>query len=85
MEWPIMGGSDIDMLWQFMENWYMGLLLPIGAILAGIVILIGGIIYSTSAGDAAKAKSAKDLIVGAIIGLVLLILASRIIATIIGT
>ncbi len=77
--------SDIDQLYNFLSKWYNGLLLPIGLVLAGIVILIGGIVYATSAGDAAKVQKGKELIFGAITGLVLLICASLIIQTITGT
>lgn len=76
--------SDIGQLYTFLSGWYNGLLLPIGAILAGIVILVGGIMYSASAGDATKIQKAKELIFGAITGLVLLIVAALIVRTITG-
>ena len=79
-----MNPSDIDKLYDFLEKWYDGLLLPIGVVLAGIVILIGGIMYSVSAGDATKVQKAKELIFGAITGLVLLIVAALIVRTITG-
>jgi len=77
--------GDVDALYDFLKQWYYGLLLPIGAILAGIVILIGGIMYSASAGDAAKVQKAKEIIFGAITGLALLICAALIVRTITGT
>lgn len=40
-----------------------------------IMILVGGLKYVTSAGDAAKVKSAKDSIVYALIGLVIVVMA----------
>ena len=40
-------------------------------ILAVIMIIIGGIMYTTSAGDPGKAKKAKDTIMYGIIGLVI--------------
>ena len=49
-----------------------------------IVIIIGGLKYVTSGGDAAKAKSAKDAIVAALIGLVIIVLAGSIISFILG-
>jgi len=42
--------------------------------LAVLVIIFGGFKYVTSGGDDAKAKDGKDLIVGAIIGLALLLM-----------
>lgn len=77
--------NDVDQITEFVTSWYYGLLLPIGVTLAGIVILIGGIMYAASAGDAGKIQKAKELIFGAITGLVLLICASLIVTTITGT
>ncbi len=45
------------------------------AIIAVIVIIIGGVKYMTSQGDAGKVKSAKDTIMYAIIGLIVTLLA----------
>lgn len=45
------------------------------AIIAVIVIIIGGVKYMTSQGDASKIKSAKDTILYAIIGLIVTLLA----------
>lgn len=42
--------------------------------LAVLVIVYGGFKYVTSGGDDAKAKDGKDLIVGAVVGLALLLL-----------
>ena len=49
--------------------------LPIAAALAALVIIYGGYRYITSAGNPEALKDAKDIIVGALIGLVLLLLA----------
>jgi hypothetical protein len=53
------------------------------AILAGIaaviVIIVGGFQYITSAGDPQKASSARSTILGAIIGLVIIVAAQSII------
>jgi hypothetical protein len=76
--------SDVDQLTGLVKDWYYGLLLPIGVILAGIVILIGGIMYASSSGDAGKAQKAKEIIFGAITGLVLLICAALIVRTVTG-
>ena len=45
------------------------------AIVTVIVIIIGGVKYMTSQGDAGKVKSAKDTILYAIIGLIVTLLA----------
>lgn len=74
--------SDVTQLTKFVGEWYWYLFLPLGTVLAGIVILIGGIMYASSAGDATKVQKAKELIYGAISGLVLLICAILIINTI---
>lgn len=55
----------------------------IGAALAVLVVLFGAFKYATSAGDEAKAKDAKDIIIGALIGFALLILI-RVITPILG-
>ena len=49
--------------------------IPIAAGLATLVIIYGGYRYITSAGNPEALKDAKDIIVGALIGLVLLLLA----------
>lgn len=54
------------------------LLFVIGAV-SVIMIVIGGIKYTTSAGDASQTKSAKDTIFYAVIGLVVAILAYAIV------
>ena len=54
------------------------LLYILGAI-AVIVIVIGGFMYATSAGDAQKAKTAKDMILYAAIGIVVAMLAFAIV------
>ena len=49
------------------------------AIVAVIVIIIGGVNYMTSAGDAGKVKKAKDTILYGVIGLVVCVLAFAIV------
>ena len=44
-------------------------------IISVIILIVAGIMYATAAGDEAKAKKAQKAIVGAIIGLVIAILA----------
>jgi len=82
---PIARANDVSELTTFVGDWYEQLFVPLGLVLSGIVILIGGIMYASSAGDATKAQKAKELIYGAISGLALLILAIIIIRTITGS
>ncbi len=76
--------NDAQQLVNLVSTWYNNLLLPLGTILAGIMIAFGGITYAASGGDPTKAQKGKEYIFGAIIGLVLLILAALIVRTIIG-
>ena len=59
------------------------LLFILGAI-AVIMIIIGGIRYTTSNGDASNTKAAKDTIMYAVVGLVVAILAYAIVNFVIG-
>src|SRR4030043_779138 len=51
------------------------ILLVLGLALAVIILIIGGIRYMTSGGDAEKGNTAKRLIVNAIIGIVIILAA----------
>lgn len=55
----------------------------IGGIIAVIMIIIGGFLYVTSGGDSGKIKTARDTIIYATIGLVVIALAQSIIVFII--
>ncbi len=48
-------------------------LLAIVGVIASIVLMAGGVIWLTSGGDSGKVGQAKDLILGAIIGMIILI------------
>ena len=74
--------DDTEQLYSYIKAFYDNLLLPLGTILAGFVIMYGGISYAMSAGDPAKVQRAKEYIYGAISGLVLLICAALIVKTI---
>jgi heme/copper-type cytochrome/quinol oxidase subunit 2 len=54
-------------------------LLVILGILAVIMIIVGGIRYTTSAGDASRVKAAKDTVMYSVVGLVVAILAFAIV------
>ena len=69
------GKGDIDSAVQT----GIQVLIWIVGIAAVIVIIIGGIMYTTSAGDASKTKRAKDTIFYGIIGLIIALLAYTIV------
>lgn len=58
-------------------------LLPFGVVLSIIFIIIGGYMWMTSAGNPDKVKQAQGTLTWAIIGLVLILLASLLIRMII--
>lgn len=68
--------QDARNLLMLVGGWYTDFVMPLAAVLTGIVILIAGIMYVTSAGDAAKIGKAKELIFGSLTGLVVLICAA---------
>lgn len=59
-------------------------LLFIAGTIAVIMIIVGGIRYITSDGDAAKASQAKNTIIYAIIGLVITVMSYGIVAFVVG-
>ena len=63
-------------------NMIYTLSITLAIILATIMIVYGGYRYMTSAGNPETLAEAKDIITGAIIGLILLILAALILRTI---
>lgn len=64
---------------QSMVGPIVSTLLFVVGIVSVIVIIIGGIMYITSAGDPGRAKKAKDTIMYAVIGLVVAIMAYAIV------
>ncbi|OGZ32324.1 MAG: hypothetical protein A2V69_02490 [Candidatus Portnoybacteria bacterium RBG_13_40_8] len=60
------------------------ILLAIGLGIAVIVLILGGIRYLTSGGDAEKAGSAKNLIINAIIGIIIILAAAFLLALVQG-
>ena len=67
-----------DALPKVIQN-ILNVILSISGIIAVIFIVIGGIHYMTSAGDAGKIKKAKDTVLYAVIGLIVCILAFAIV------
>ena len=76
-------GTGKSSLFTLVEN-IINLLLTIIGIIAVIMIIIGGIRYTTSAGDPGQAKSARDTIIYAIVGLVIAIMSYALVNWVIG-
>ena len=72
----VAGGNDT--LEQNITNILNGVIAVLGLV-AVVVIIIGGINYMTSSGDAGKVKKAKDTILYGLIGLVVCVLAFAIV------
>lgn len=72
------GATSGDSAPNLIKN-VINLLLYLVGIIAVIAIIIGGIRYTTSNGDASSVKAAKDTVLYAVIGLVVAILAYAIV------
>ena len=72
------GGSDTDLMDSVgaIIKWIVGIL----GLIAVVMIIMGGISYMTSMGDASKVKKGKDTILYGIIGLVICALAYAIVS-----
>lgn len=70
-------GDNVN-LWGIV-NTIINVILAIVGVIAVVMIIIGGIQYSTSAGDPGKVKKAKDTILYGVIGLVIALLAFAIV------
>ncbi len=69
--------NDVE-VWDVVQtalNWILAII----GVIATIMIILGGIQYTTSAGDSGKVKKAKDTILYGIIGLVIALLAAAIV------
>lgn len=65
------GTCEIPWIAQYIQGVYKyGL--GVGGILAAIVLMAGGLLWLVSAGDASKISQAKDLILGSVTGLIIL-------------
>jgi hypothetical protein len=60
------------------------ILLAVGLGIAVIILIIGGIRYLTSGGDAEKAGGAKNMIINAIIGIIIILAAAFVLALVQG-
>lgn len=72
------GGTDEQTLGQRVQTIVNILLYILGAI-AVVMIVIGGVKYTTSNGDSGSIKTAKDTILYAVIGLIVAIMAYAIV------
>jgi Na+/H+ antiporter NhaD/arsenite permease-like protein len=79
----ICGATTEDDVPGFIETIVNTILIVLGMI-AVIMIIIGGIRYTTSNGDASNIKSAKDTILYAVIGLIVAILSYAIVNFVLG-
>jgi hypothetical protein len=73
-------GRDVNTIVRTIIN----VIVYIVGLLAVIMIIYGGILYTTSAGDPGKVKKAKDTILYGIVGLVIAVLAFAIVNFILG-
>ena len=76
-------GTGKNSLYTLIQN-IINLLLMVIGIIAVIMIIIGGIRYTTSGGDAGQTKMAKDTILYAIVGLVVAIMSYGLVNWVIG-
>ena len=78
---PIIGVQQIANIADYIALIYK-YMVSVGGILAGIMIMIGGLIYLTAGGSAERVGSAKSYIGNALIGLVLLLTSYVVLQTI---
>lgn len=70
--------EEDNSLWSTVSN-IINVILGVLGVVAVLVIILGGITYTTSAGEPGKLKQAKDRILYGIIGLVIALLAFAIV------
>ena len=75
-------GHETDLMHSV--NLIINVVLGIIGLVAVVMIILGGVQYTTSSGDAAKVKKAKDTILYGIIGLVVALLAFAIVNFVLG-
>ena len=72
-----------DLMGDIVKNIF-NVVIGVVGLIAVVMIVIGGISYTTSAGDSGKVKKAKDTILYGIVGLVISLLAFAIVNFVIG-
>ncbi len=75
--------DPVDTICTILE-YVQNILLAVGLGIAVIILIIGGVKYMTSSGDAEKAGSAKGMIINAIIGIIIVLAAAFILALVQG-
>ena len=75
--------SGSDDVYGLIKN-VISILVTIVAFVSVIMIIVGGIQYATSGGDASQTKKAKDTVIYAVVGLVISIMAYAIVNWVIG-
>lgn len=65
-------------------NGVLGMVYALAGIVCVLVIIVAGYFYVTSAGNLSQTKRAKDAIIGAVVGLVVVIMAFTITQFVIG-
>ncbi|MFH0859714.1 MAG: pilin [Candidatus Altiarchaeota archaeon] len=79
------GTSLTNEIWSYVKPVVCGLFVGftlIGGSIASVMIIYAGIKYLTSADDPAARKNAKDMITHAMIGIVIILIANFIVATV---
>lgn len=79
----ICGATTNDDLPKIMKN-VINLLFFVIGVIAVIMIIVGGIRYSTSGGDSSQIQAAKNTVLYAVVGLVVAILAFAIVNFVLG-
>lgn len=74
----VCSGTDGSSLYKILKT-VINLLLTIVGVISVIMIIIGGIRFATSAGDAAQAKGARETVIYAVVGLVIAIMSIAIV------
>lgn len=77
-ESKVCAGTDKNSLYTLIKS-VINVLLVVAGIIAVIMIIVGGIRYSTSGGDAGQTKSARDTVIYAVVGLVIAIMSFAIV------
>jgi len=76
--------TTFDSLYENLWGYYDKLFVPLAVVLAAVMIVYAGILYTTSEGQPEKVNVAKEFIFGAIIGLVIVLGAGWIVSQIVG-
>lgn len=76
-------GTNSNTLYNILKNIINVLLILIG-IISVIMIVVGGIRYTTSAGDAGQTKSARDTVLYALVGLAIAVMSFALVNWVLG-